>query len=225
MRFKGIKIVTDRYPSYKRARPGCMPRPGNSIFMIHQSDKELLQDMALGNEQAFHTLFKRYWKGLFSFVYQLTKDESHTKDILQDVFLYAWKNKENLYADQSFLPYLNTVARSHVMTAFRKDKIRLQGVDMLLKNIERTASSDDQLLFKELKQSVDSELLKMPLNMRLCFQLRRYEDKSIRDIADELKLSEQTVKNNISEALRRLRHSVEHGSLIYLSLFIVCASL
>lgn len=189
--------------------------------MINQSDKELLQDIALGNEQAFQMLFNRHWKALFSFVYRLTRDEEHTKDILQDVFLYLWKNKENLYSGESFLPYLNTVARNNVMTAFRRDKVRLYGVEVLSEAVKLSDSSDEQLLLKEVTQSVNAELLKMPLNMRQCFRLSRYEDKSIREIAAELKLSEQTVKNNISEALRRLRVSVEQGSLIYLSVLVV----
>jgi len=189
--------------------------------MIQESDQELLKAIAAGDEQAFHRLFNRYWKTLFSFVYRLTRDESHTKDILQDVFLYIWNNRDTLYAGDSFLPYLNTVARSNVMMAFRKDKVRLQGVDVLLNAVESPALTDDHLLFKEVKQSVDSELLKMPFNMRLCFQLSRFEDKSIRDIARELNLSEQTVKNNISEALRRLRISVQQGSLLYFSLLVL----
>ena len=193
--------------------------------MIQQSDKELLKQMASGDEQAFHLLFNRYWKNLFSFVYRLTKDESHTKDILQDVFLYCWNKRATIYAETSLLPYLITIARNNVMMAFRKDKIRLEGADVLLETIERYASVDEQLLFKELKNAVDNELLKMPFNMRSCFQLSRFEDKSIRDIAAELGLSEQTVKNNISEALRRLRHSAEYGSLLYLSLLIVKTTL
>ncbi|WP_114936646.1 RNA polymerase sigma factor [Mucilaginibacter endophyticus] len=193
--------------------------------MINQSDKELLQDIALGNEQAFQMLFNRHWKSLFSFVYRLTRDEDHTKDILQDVFLYLWKNRENLYAGDSFLPYLNTVARSNVMSAFRKDKVRLQGVEVLSEAIKLSDNSDEQLLLKEVTLTVDAELSKMPFNMRQCFRLSRYEDKSIREIAAELKLSEQTVKNNISEALRRLRISVEQGSLIYLSVLVVNAVL
>lgn len=193
--------------------------------MINQSDKELLHDIALGNEQAFQMLFNRHWKSLFSFVYRLTRDEEHTKDILQDVFMYLWKNRENLYAGESFLPYLNTVARNNVMSAFRKDKIRLHGVDVLSETIKLSDDSDERLILKEVTQSVDNELLKMPANMRRCFRLSRYEDKSIREIAAELRLSEQTVKNNISEALRRLRISVEQGSLIYLSVLVVKAVL
>jgi RNA polymerase sigma-70 factor (ECF subfamily) len=94
-----------------------------------------------------------------------------------------------------------------------------------LETVKLSDGSDEQLLLKEVTQTVDAELSKMPVNMRQCFRLSRYEDKSIREIAAELKLSEQTVKNNISEALRRLRISVEQGSLIYLSVLVVQAVL
>ncbi|WP_069660265.1 RNA polymerase sigma factor [Arcticibacter eurypsychrophilus] len=188
--------------------------------MIHLSDKDLLLSLSLGDEQAFKTLFDRYWKSLFSFVHRFTKSESETKDILQDVFMYLWNNKNTIYANDSLLPYLKVVARNNVMTAFRKDKIRLEGVDLLTRTIQNFAASDDQLLFKEAKKTVDTELLKMHFNMRSCFQLSRFEDKSIREIAKELQLSEQTVRNNISEALRRLRIRVYHSSSLNLYLLL-----
>jgi len=190
---------------------------------ITQSDKELLRAMSSGNQAAFTVLFQRHWKALFSFVHKLTQDESETKDILQDVFVYIWSNRENLYANESFLPYLNTVAYSNVMMAFRRNKIKLQGADTLLQMVERSMESDDRLLYAEAKQSVDHALEKMPVNMRQCFRLSRYEDKSIREIAAELRLSEQTVKNNISEALRRLRLSIGQGSLLYFSILLLKA--
>jgi RNA polymerase sigma-70 factor (family 1) len=188
--------------------------------MINQSDKELLQGIVREDEQAFQVLFDRHWQSLFSFVYRLTRDESQTKDILQDVFIYVWNNRSNLYSENSFLPYLNTIARNKVMSAFRKDKVRLRGTDILLESVNRSVQSDEQLLFKEVKKSVDDELSRMSINMRACFQLSRYEDKTIREIAAELGLSEQTVKNNISEALRRLRITVKQGSLLYLLLWL-----
>ena len=186
-----------------------------------QSDKELLRAMSSGEQAAFTVLFNRHWKSLFSFVHKLTQDESETKDILQDVFVYIWSNRDKLYANESFLPYLNTVAYSNVMMAFRRNKIKLQGADTLLQMVERSMESDDRLLYAEAKQSVDHALEKMPFNMRQCFRLSRYEDKSIREIAAELRLSEQTVKNNISEALRRLRLSIGQGSLLYFSILLL----
>lgn len=198
--------------------------PGRDKRMLTKpSDKELLAAISTGDGQAFDTLFDRHWKTLYSFVYSLTRDESHTKDVLQDVFLYVWKNRESLYAEQSFLPYLNAVARNNVLMAFRRDKVRVQGTEVLLGRPARQEEADDRLLLKEVQQSVDQELEKMPANMRACFRLSRFEDKTIREIAAELNLSEQTVRNNISEALQRLRKSVAQGSLVYFSVLVLQA--
>jgi RNA polymerase sigma-70 factor (family 1) len=188
---------------------------------MNRTDKELIETIATGSPDAFQILFNRHWKSLYAFVFRLTKDEDHSKDILQDVFMYIWNNREKLYTKDSFLPYLYTVAKSSVMSSFRKDKVRLDGINTLLDSIHSPAHSDDNLLFKEVLLSVNTELSKMPSNMQQCFKLSRYEDKSIKHIAAELKLSEQTVKNNISEALRRLRYSVEQGSFLYLSILVL----
>jgi RNA polymerase sigma-70 factor (family 1) len=188
--------------------------------MINQSDKELLQGIVRDEEQAFQVLFDRHWQSLFSFVYRLTRDESQTKDILQDVFIDVWNNRDTLYSENSLLPYLNTIARNKVMSAFRRDRVRLLGKDILKEDIDRSIQSDERLLFNEVKLAVDDELFKMSFTMRSCFQLSRYEDKSIREIAKELSLSERTVKNNISEALRRLRIVIKDGSLLYLLIWL-----
>jgi RNA polymerase sigma-70 factor (family 1) len=193
------------------------------IRYASSSDKELLHAMSSGDQVAFTVLFNRHWKSLFAFVHKLTQDENETKDILQDVFVHIWNSKEKLYANESFLPYLNTVAYSNVMMAFRRNKIKLQGTDTLLQMVERSMQSDDRLLYMEAKQSVDHALEKMPVNMRQCFRLSRFDEKSIREIAAELGLSEQTVKNNISEALRRLKLSIGQGSLLYFSLLLLKA--
>jgi RNA polymerase sigma-70 factor (family 1) len=175
--------------------------------MRDKSDKELLQAIRLGDEIAFQYLFDRHWKQLFSFVLGLINDEEQTKDILQNAFIEVWNKRASLIVGDSLLPYLFTVTKNEVMTLFRRHKVRLAGEEMLISDLQRSAYSDEPIIVQELQSAIDTELVKMPFNMRQCFQLSRYENKSIRDIANELMLSEQTVKNNISEALRRLRNS------------------
>ncbi|WP_207421154.1 RNA polymerase sigma factor [Desertivirga brevis] len=187
------------------------------------TDKELLQDISAGNKAAFNILFSRYWKPLFSFVYQLCKNEEDTKDIVQDVFVYMWNHREQVFAENSILPYLNTIAKNAVMSSFRKNKVRLNGAELLIADLQQDVRSDEQLLLNEMREGIETELSKMPANMRSCFQLSRFEDLSIREIAAKLGLSEQTVKNNISEALKRLRVSVAERSILYLTLIIAGA--
>ena len=173
-----------------------------------KSDKELVEALRSGDENAFECIFERHWQPLYAFVNKMITDQDQTKDVLQNTFLEVWKRKETLYADDSILPFLIKVAKNEVITLFRKDKVRLTGDEILISNLQREGLTDDKLLATELQGAIESELIKMPVNMRKCFHLSRYEQKSIKDIAAELLLSEQTVKNNISEALKRLRNGL-----------------
>lgn len=173
-----------------------------------KSDKELVEALRSGDENAFECIFERHWQPLYAFVNKMIADQDQTKDVLQNTFLEVWKRKETLYTDDSILPFLIKVAKNEVITLFRKDKVRLTGDEILISNLQREGLTDDKLLATELQGAIESELIKMPVNMRKCFHLSRYEQKSIKDIAAELLLSEQTVKNNISEALKRLRNGL-----------------
>jgi len=186
-----------------------------------KSDKELVGQICSGNEQAFQQLFDRHWKPLYAFVYRLINDEDQAKDILQNSFMEIWKRRDSLYVDESLMPLLTKIAKNEVITLFRRDKVRLAGDEVLIGNLQRIEAADDRLIASELQQEIDKELIKMPINMRQCFRLSKYENRSVKEIAIELRLSEQTVKNNISEALKRLRASLLMNNSGYLALLSV----
>jgi RNA polymerase sigma factor (sigma-70 family) len=183
--------------------------------MSNKTDQELFQAMQSGDEHAFQFLFNRHWEALYNIVYKLIADDDQTKDILQNAFIEIWNKRDTLVVGSSIFPYLISVAKNEVISLFRKNKIRLAGDEILLANLHRVTYPDEQLIAGELQHVIDQELVSMPLNMRQCFILSRYEDKSIRNIACELTLSEQTVKNNISEALRRLRKRLNGNATGY----------
>jgi len=190
-------------------------------MMKGKSDKELFQAICLGDEYAFQCIFDRHWQALFTFVCKLISDEDQAKDVLQNAFIEIWHKKESLIVEDSVMPYLIAITKNEVMSLFRKDKIRLAGDEILIANLKRVNRPDEHLIAGELQMAIDTVLIKMPFNMRQCFQLSRYEQKPIRDIANELMLSEQTVKNNISEALRRLRSHLTGYSSGHLALFLL----
>ena len=174
--------------------------------------------MRSGDESAFQHVFNRHWKQLFVYTCKLISDEDQAKDILQNAFIEIWTKKDTLIVEGSIMPYLISVTKNEVMSLYRKNKVRLAGDDLLIASLQRVNRPDEYLIANELQSAIDIELVKMPSNMRQCFQLSRYEEKSIRDIASELMLSEQTVKNNISEALRRLRNRLSRHDSGHLAL-------
>jgi RNA polymerase sigma-70 factor (family 1) len=185
-----------------------------------RTDRELANEMRSGSEYAFQVIFERHWKPLYAFVFRLISDEDQTKDILQNTFLEVWKRREQLFAVDSLMPLLIKIAKNEVITLFRKDKVRLAGDEILIRNLQQIHAADDQLIAADLQGEIDRELVKMPLNMRQCFRLSKYENRSVKEIAAELMLSEQTVKNNISEALKRLKLALLLSKSGYLAMMI-----
>lgn len=185
-----------------------------------RSDKELAEEIRSGSEIAFEAVFSRHWKPLYAFVFRLINDEDQTKDILQNTFLEVWNRRASLFAADSLMPLLIKIAKNEVITLFRKDKVRLAGDEILIRNLQQIASAEEYLIATELQVEIDKELVKMPQNMRQCFRLSKYENRSVKEIAAELMLSEQTVKNNISEALKRLKMALLVSNSGYLALIV-----
>ncbi|WP_293741641.1 sigma-70 family RNA polymerase sigma factor [uncultured Pedobacter sp.] len=171
--------------------------------------QELIKAFTQGDDQAFRILFDMYWDTLYQFVTQQTGDEEQSKDIVQNAFVSLWQNRHNLVVGDSLLPYLFKITRNEIISLFRKNKVRLNGIEILVARLKTADDPENVLIAKELQFNIDLEMIKMPLSMKKCFQLSRYENKSIKDISAELSLSEQTVKNNISEAMRRLRSGLK----------------
>jgi RNA polymerase sigma-70 factor (ECF subfamily) len=66
----------------------------------------------------------------------------------------------------------------------------------------------NELEVKELSELIEGEVSRLPTKMQQVFRMSREEDLSIADIAHKLNVSEQTVKNQLTEALKRLRASL-----------------
>jgi len=174
-------------------------------MMCKTNDKKLLNAIQLGDIHAFRTIFDRYWKPLYSIVLAITRDDEVTKDILQNTFSSFWERRKTFIIEDSLLPLLNRMARNDIINQVRRNKVRLAWEEELVDELRFSMAADANLIARELSEEIDSAIVRMPVNMKHCFQMSRQEEKTIKEIAIELRLSEQTVKNNISEALRRLR--------------------
>lgn len=145
------------------------------------------------------------------------------KDLVQDVFIAMWDNMEKLSTQESLLPYLYTVLRNKTLHQFEKDHVRLKfAIDRAVVNDQFELSAHHLLLNKELQAIIADEISKMPKKMKQIYDLKKEENFSIRQIAEMLDLSEQTVKNQLHTATTRLKDRVRlyDASLISVALIV-----
>ena len=181
--------------------------------MKELSDKELFDNVREDNTQAFSVLFDRYGDILLSFILKRIGSLSDAEDILQDVFTSLWNRRHKIEIEDSIYPYLFKAAKYEVIDWMVHDQKRISHFERLVLPLENEpvggSNSDEKLMVKELSFLLDNEVAKMSTTMQSAFNLSRVEGLSIKEIAFRLSISEQTVKNNISLALNRLKVKVK----------------
>lgn len=171
-------------------------------------DPHLLVKIAEGNTTAYKEVIDRYSTPLFHYINRRINCIEDTQEILQDIFHSLWRNAARISITQSLSPYLYQSAKFETIDWMIKHKRYQSKIARLQQYIQpNTAapSNEELLMAEELHLEVESEVEKMPTTMQKAFRMSRHQDMSIKEIAQHLALSEQTVKNNISLALNRLR--------------------
>lgn len=181
------------------------------------SDKTLFTFVQNHDERAFAVLLERYSTRVYDLVYKRTRNDDDTKDILQDIFISFWNNREKITIEDSLYPYLHRSAKYAVIDLAIKNQ-RITAYHTLLAKQEEPFChpAETSMIAGELKQHYEQEVARMPATMQQIFRLSRDQHLSTKEIAAILQLSEQTVRNNISLALKKLRVSLKSEQLILL---------
>jgi RNA polymerase sigma-70 factor (family 1) len=178
--------------------------------MDHLSDADLMKLVRNGNELAFAALVNRYAKDLYKLTFKRTSSNAVSQDMVQEIFISLWKNRDSITIKDSLFPYLYQAVIYEVIDhTLRMDK-EIAFKSSLLQQTELVQHAVDRdLELDELQRKIDDTVARMPATMRTVFCLSRYEKLSVREIAARLQLSEQTVKNNISLAMQKLRTQLD----------------
>ncbi len=180
-------------------------------MMADISDEEIFRLIITEhNQEAYHALFDRYWKKLYVKAYVRLQNEEEAKDCVQNVFLSIWNRRTITRVPDSVEAYLSTCIRNTVLNHLKSSKARLAREEEFLRKPENSSDPSQTLEFRELRSLIDSEVQKMPEKMRQVFLLSREYELSGTEIAEQLDLSPQTVRNQITLALKRLRQKVQY---------------
>jgi RNA polymerase sigma-70 factor (ECF subfamily) len=189
------------------------------------SDQEILLIARENPSKGFELAFDQYWPVLYRQAYKKTQSKDFAKDLVQDVFIALWDNMDKLVQQESLLPYLYTILRNNALKQFEKDNVRLKYA------MERTVQPDDfeltshhLLLSKELQAIITDEISQMPARMKKIYLLKKESNYSIKQIAIELDLSEQTVKNQLHMATNRLKDRIRMYDPGLISVALIVAS-
>ena len=159
------------------------------------------------NPNAFGVLYERYYQRIFNFIYRQTDDEDLTADLCSQTFLIVLKNLDRYeFRGVPFSAWLYKIASNEVNKHYRKkknDKV-FSLEEMRVRELIDIANEDwDEELLKRMVEY----LKELPTDMLEVLELRFFEDKSFKEIAFILDITESGAKMRVYRALDRLKKS------------------
>lgn len=184
-------------------------------------DDRLLQLISCGDRKAFTALYRRYWSDLYQSAWKILGDQALSMDVVQDVFVWFWE-KRGKWNVRDVESYLHAAVKYKSANAIRSGKLRKAAFDRWeIKMIRSEVSQEEVWEVRELQEVIYDFTGRLPTRCQEVFRLSRFEHLSNKEIASKLNISEKTVENQITIALRRLKRHLGYISLwIFLILFI-----
>ncbi|MGF7077173.1 RNA polymerase sigma-70 factor [Mucilaginibacter sp. 3215] len=180
------------------------------------TDIQLTELFTLGDIDAFEEIYNRYWLKLYSAAYKRVKERETAQEIVQDFFTSFWINREQVKIQTSLQGYLFTSIKYLVLNYKRAEAVRNSYAEiLLLVNNSFDNSTEENYYYKELLERVETEVNQLPPKCRNVFELSRKQYKTNKEIAQLMGISEKTVENHLTKALRYLR--VNLNSLLLLT--------
>jgi RNA polymerase sigma-70 factor (family 1) len=187
-------------------------------------ENNLLIELRRGDHNAFEKIFEFYSKPLFQFSFSYLKSREASEDVVQEVMMKIWNNRQAIKSDTSFQSYVYTIALNSVRGQFNKlAKLNDLKHNILTDFSTRKAEFDDQSDYQGLLDKLQELIDRMPEKRKQVFMKKKIEEKSLRDIATELDIDPKTVEYHITEAMKFLKLEFEilrAKGLIFFYLFI-----
>ncbi|QEE49775.1 RNA polymerase sigma-70 factor [Flavobacterium alkalisoli] len=153
----------------------------------------------------FEEIYTGYWEKLYVFSFKMTQDRELAQNIVQDVFIDFWERR-NETTILSIESYLFRAVKNQVYKYYRNNRFDKSIPEEKFENylIENISSVDDELLDK-----LYSLLDKLPEKRKEILMMYKIQEMDIDQIAAQLNISKQTVKNQITSALKQLRAEIK----------------
>lgn len=175
---------------------------------MNQPSEFLLRSVVDGNQEAFATLYNYYRTPALKFCVALLKDQEEAENALHEVFIKIWERRAHIKPDLNFNSYLFTCLRNFIFDHFKRmekdQRLREMYMDRMGTGttLEEIENRDARELF------VRDVIGNLSEKRRQVLLLTIYEGKSYQEIAELMKISKNTVKNQLVKAKQILREQL-----------------
>jgi len=189
-------------------------------------DRLLIERAQTGDRESFEALVHRYDRDVLRIALNILHTPEEARDVYQEVFLKVYKNLSRFRFDCSFYTWLYRIVTNTCLDHLRKRNSRPEDQspdtaaylendttngDFFDRQQQRGAESDPErrLMGLEIGQRISTALERLTPRERMVFEMKHYQGLKLRVIGEALGTSEETVKNSLFRAMRKLRVQLE----------------
>ena len=170
---------------------------------MNSVEQTLLEEIRMGNEEAFKKLFYLYSDRFFLWAYKITQNISVAEDIVQDFFIRYWEKRTTLFFQPSFAAYAYRSIYNASLNYLRDNERFVYG-DETTVNLADTGFDDDDEESQDLRQLLKA-IDELPDRCKKIFIMVALEKKKHKEVADIMGISVNTVKVQVSKAYHILK--------------------
>lgn len=166
----------------------------------------LLEEIAKGNHSAFEELYNAYFKKSYSLAWYFVKSKESVEDIVAEVFLTIWKNRDTLPQINDWDSYLYVTIRNQAFAYLKQTKKMPAGSSdfISIEFFSENNNPEEQLLKQEFDIILNKALNELPDRCKMIYYLVREEKQSYKQISAALNISERTINTQMTIATKRL---------------------
>jgi len=185
------------------------------------NEQALVAEAQAGNRAAFEELVHRYDRDVLRLALNLMKRPEDARDVYQEAFLKVYRNLHRFRFECSFYTWLYRIVTNVCLDQLRRRQARPEDqapetnaipheegiTDFFERQKEQrpTLDPERQLIGKQIQMRIASAMLRLSPRERVVFELKHYQGLKLRAIGDALGTTEETVKNSLFRATRKLR--------------------
>lgn len=183
---------------------------------MYDSDLEVMEGIRKGKLGAFRELYMRYAELIYRNILVRVNSSFEADDIFQDFFVRLWEKRDSLYVETNVKAYLLVWLKHHIWNSIKEQQIRRKYQDIAYRQNEEV---DDytwmSIASDDLKDKLLDVVEQFPPRLKTVYILSREQHLSIKEIAEKLGVSEQTVKNQLTALLHRLKNEMKNKKFIF----------
>ncbi len=179
------------------------------------NDAVLTRRLKENDKSAFELIFNNFSRRLYCFTLGYVHSQAEAEEIIQNVFISLWENRDILTEEFPLQNYLYKVTINHIYNFFKQQSVRRNYRErVMLEGSEADLEVEQTILANDLEETVNKFIGELPIRQQIIFRLSRMDGLCHAEIAQRMGLSIRAVENYIYRTLKYIRAKMQEESLL-----------